>query len=303
MTITRETTAFLGWDTCHKLSDGQIELIVTADIGPRIIHAGLVGGGNLLGTRPDHVGKTGGDDFRVYGGHRLWHAPEQRPRTYQPDNAPVTVSEVEDGLRFDPPVEAATQVQKSITVQLLGDGRVRLTHAITNHSLWDIPLSIWALTIMAQNGTAIMPLPPPDTHENALLPSAPLVLWPYTDLRDERLTFGREHILIRQEPDAAVPVKLGLNSPRRWLAYTHEAGLFVKTFGNDDDIYMVDFGSSTEIFTNNLILELETLGSYVTLAPGATTQHIEHWAIHPSVGRVVTEDDVRERVLPLVEGS
>ena len=29
-------------------------------------------------------GKTGGSEWHIYGGHRLWHAPEVMPRTYYP---------------------------------------------------------------------------------------------------------------------------------------------------------------------------------------------------------------------------
>ena len=69
--LTMEKVSYAGWPNCIKLSNGQIELIVTTDVGPRIMRFGFVGGQNLLNEYKDQVGKTGGDEWRIYGGHRL----------------------------------------------------------------------------------------------------------------------------------------------------------------------------------------------------------------------------------------
>ncbi|MDQ7034921.1 MAG: hypothetical protein Q9P01_08815 [Anaerolineae bacterium] len=36
-----ETISYKGWENCYRLSDGTIEVIVTGDVGPRIIHLAL----------------------------------------------------------------------------------------------------------------------------------------------------------------------------------------------------------------------------------------------------------------------
>src|SRR3954447_21021029 len=80
---------FAGWPDCIRLSDGAIELIVTTRVGPRIISARRGDGENLLWVDPETAGQTGGDEWRSYGGQRLWLAPETLERTYVPDNEPV----------------------------------------------------------------------------------------------------------------------------------------------------------------------------------------------------------------------
>ncbi|MCJ7665262.1 MAG: DUF4380 domain-containing protein, partial [Actinobacteria bacterium] len=80
---------FGGWENCLRLENDEIELVATTDVGPRIIRLGFKGGQNLFKEFGDQLGKTGGDQWRIYGGHRLWHAPEAVPRTYFPDNKPV----------------------------------------------------------------------------------------------------------------------------------------------------------------------------------------------------------------------
>src|SRR5690349_18597412 len=94
-----EKTNFHGWSNSVRLSNGRVELIVTTDVGPRIIHFGFAGGENELATFPDMLGKTGESEWRVYGGHRLWHAPEDRTRTYVPDNSPVKWEQDGDVVR------------------------------------------------------------------------------------------------------------------------------------------------------------------------------------------------------------
>src|SRR5947209_869066 len=87
--VEMEIVSYGGWDRCARIVSGQIEMIVTLEVGPRIIRLGQIGGPNEFVEYPDEMGKRGGDEYRSYGGHRLWIAPEEMPKTYFPDNAPV----------------------------------------------------------------------------------------------------------------------------------------------------------------------------------------------------------------------
>ena len=55
-----EKVAFGGWPNCYRLSNGQIELIVTTDVGPRVARLGFVGQANLFAEFKEQQGKTGG---------------------------------------------------------------------------------------------------------------------------------------------------------------------------------------------------------------------------------------------------
>lgn len=52
---------YAGWQNCYRLSDGHMEVVATADVGPRVIRCGLVGGPNLFVEEPKDLGRTGGD--------------------------------------------------------------------------------------------------------------------------------------------------------------------------------------------------------------------------------------------------
>jgi hypothetical protein len=86
-------TAFAGWPNCFRLSNDSVELVVTTDVGPRIIFYGWKGQKNQFVVVPETAGMTGGDQWRLYGGHRLWNAPEHFPNSYYPDNGPVELVE------------------------------------------------------------------------------------------------------------------------------------------------------------------------------------------------------------------
>jgi len=79
---------FKGWKNNVRLSNGQVEVIVTTDVGPRIVRFGFVGERNLFAEFKDQQGGTGEKDWMIRGGHRFWIAPEEKPKTYELDNGP-----------------------------------------------------------------------------------------------------------------------------------------------------------------------------------------------------------------------
>jgi len=100
-----EKINYQGWPNCYRLFNECIELIATTDIGPRIIRFGFVGQQNEFAEFAHMIGRTGGNEWRGYGGHRLWHAPEAQPRSYIPDNEPITIEQHDDFIRLIQPME------------------------------------------------------------------------------------------------------------------------------------------------------------------------------------------------------
>ena len=171
-----ETISYGGWDNCLRLTNGTIELVATLDVGPRIIRFGFVDGQNLFHTFADSLGKTGGEEWESYGGHRLWHAPEVMPRTYYPDNHPVQHDWDGTTLTLTPPEEATNHLQLSIAVTMDPEKPlVTLRHRIRNTHVWDTELAPWCLSVMATGGRAIFPQEHFIPHPDQLVPARPLV--------------------------------------------------------------------------------------------------------------------------------
>lgn len=298
-----EKVVYKGWANCVRISNQEVELLVTADVGPRIIRFGFIGAENEFVEFADEVGKTGGDQHRMYGGHRLWHAPEDLTRTYVPDNQAVDVRDLENGgVRFTQEVEEKTGIQKEIDIFLAAEtNEVKVIHRMYNRGLWPVPLALWALTQMAPGGTGIFPLPPRGSHAENLLPSCRLALWAYTDMSDPRWTWGERFILLRQDSLRSKPQKFGLMLEAGWMAYARGEHVFVKFLTPPEcDGEYPDLGVNAESFTNDVILELESLGTFQQVAPGESIEHVERWLLAKGIGPVQTEDDVLRKVLPLV---
>ena len=294
-----ERIEYGGWPNCCRVANGVVEVVITTDVGPRVIRFGFVGEENEFHQYGATLGKTGGSEWHNYGGHRLWHAPEVFPRTYFPDNDPVRLQRHAGWVRTLQTVEATTGIQKEMDIHLSAEGaQVRVVHRLRNTNLWPVELAPWAISVMAAGGTAIIPLPPRGTHPEALLPVNTLTLWAYTDMSDRRWMWGRRYVLAHQEPQASTPQKAGWLVPDGWCAYARGGHLFVVRFEHVPGARYPDMGANVETWIDPEMLELETIGPPARLEPGASVQYVEHWSLFRDVRVPRDEADVERYVLP-----
>ena len=128
-----EQVAYAGWPNCYRISNGEVELIVTSDVGPRVIRYGFAGGQNLFKEFRDQLGKSGETAWQARGGHRLWIAPEMVPDTYALDNRPVKIDAKGGVVELTQPVEPETSLEKKIIIRLADRGSaVEVVHRIRN---------------------------------------------------------------------------------------------------------------------------------------------------------------------------
>lgn len=287
--ITVETVTYRGWEDCIRVSNGIVELIATTEVGPRIVHFGFVEGNNELFVLEDDAGERGGDEWRLYGGHRLWHAPESDPRTFAPDNEPIEYELTDDGCVLRQPTEDLTGMAKEIHVEMAEDApEVALTHRITNQGVWPVEFAPWAITVFDAGGKAVVPLPEGDHEE--LRPDRSLTLWPDANPGDDRLEWVDDHLLVRQ--DDAEEIKIRASGAEEWTAYVNDGHAVVKEFDWDPEATYPDMGCGIEVFTIPIMLELETLGPKTTVDPEETVEHVETWTLVEDVTAPETGADV-----------
>lgn len=303
-----EKCSYRGWTNAWRLSNGTVEVVVLADVGPRIVHYGFCGEENVFYEVAADAGLTGGSDFRLYGGHRLWVWPEVA-RTYFPDNRSVAVSVADDSVRFTAPIEdyaPGTRLQRRFDISLDANStHVRVTHTIGNQSSDTTELAVWCPTIMRPGGRAILPLPPrapmdPDHFQSV----GPMTLWSFTDLADPRWVFGTEFIQLGHEanPRGRFPEQMtGVFNPAGWAAYYTNGTVFMKRATPLLKARYPDFGCNFEIFTSSEFLELETLAPIVELRPGESTSHTETWALFRDVQPGNDDAWIHSAVVPLAE--
>jgi len=268
---------------CLRLTNGEIEIVVTTGVGPRILAYNFAGGENVLGWHPHAKIPSELGEYRIYGGHRLWIAPEIMPQTYAPDNAPVEYffEAAENSVRLVPPVETVSGTQKELTVTLdkTGSG-VSVNHKITNCGAAAVELAAWGLTIMRGGGTCEIPNEPFAPYgRETLLPVRNLTVWAYTDLSDSRWSFDREFIRLRVDADKSEPQKIGVLNKQGWARYRLEDAIFTKYFEFHENAVYPDMNSNTELYTAGSFVEVETLAPLKKLAPGESTEHVERWQL------------------------
>lgn len=307
-----EVIEYRGWKRNLRISNGEAELVVTLDVGPRVISYRLGNGFNVMKNYDAMMGGTGESEWQIRGGLRFWLAPEDLTRTYFPDNRPVDYTELgPTAARFAPPPETEYGVQKEMELRLAAKGsRVEVRLKVTNVGNTPTELAPWAPTVMAPGGMEIIPLPPKRNHpghpSNAKSPAdyAPnqeLILWPYFDFADTRWTFGSRYILLRQDVNKG-PTKIGLAHRMGWVAYLNSGVLFVKRFDYREGAVYPDLGTRYQTFSNEDMLEMETVGELVTLQPGRSAELVESWELFGNVPPVQSEADVERVILPLVRG-
>jgi hypothetical protein len=278
-----EKIRYLDLPNCIRLSNGEVEVIVSTDVGPRILHYSLVGGENIFGLHADAKVETALGEFRPYGGHRLWIAPENMPNSYAPDNSPIEYefNEAKNSIRLMQAVENVTKTQKEIIVTLdeTGSG-VSINHKISNCGADMIEIAAWALTIMRGGGEALIPNEPFAAYgAETLLPVRNLTLWSYTDLSDSRWQFDKDFIRLRTGGEKSEPQKIGVLNKQGWAAYQFKDLQFIKQFDFTKNAVYPDMNSNTELYTAGDFIEIESLAPLHKVEPNESTEHVERWKL------------------------
>ena len=305
-----EETTYQSYGRCVKVSNGSIEVYATLDIGPRLIRFARVGGENIFcedladtSNKSAYAAlfreKFGTDHYwHIYGGHRLWTSPEALPRSYYPDNTPVTYTEIDNGIRLCQPVQAWTQNQLEIDVVMAPDGdTLDLYHRVYNRGAWPQEFAPWCLSVLSAGGKEIIPMPDRST---GLLHNRKIALWEYARMNDPRVTWGDKYILLRQDPDVGLEdsFKFGIDSQHGWAAYCNHGDLLVKRFDVVEGGRYPDDGMCFETYTNGLMLEMESLGVLQTVQPGECAAHHESLQL---IGGVACPPDDETEIQKLVD--
>ncbi|MCL1887683.1 MAG: DUF4380 domain-containing protein [Kiritimatiellaeota bacterium] len=295
-----ENITFNGWN-CIRLANGKVELIITRDVGPRVARFAFIKGKNVFAEVVGQQGGQGEDEYRVRGGHRFWIAPESMPWSYELDNVPYeAATKIKDGVRVRQAPGPVTKIAKQMDITLDPvEAKVKIRHTLTNRGKKAALCAPWALSVMAQKGQAIIPLPAKIAHTDRLTHNQQWSLWGYSDFSDPRWSFIPGYIFLRQDPKRG-PTKIGIAHEEKWVAYQTNGDLFVKHFDFKPGAKYPDGGCSFESFTHQEFLELESLGPLVELAPGASVKHDECWELFAGVPLCKSSADVDKHVRPLV---
>ena len=297
-----QTIEYKGWKDCLLLDNGDVELVVSVGLGPRVLSFKRKGGANFFKNFDDQMANVSQDTWQSYGGHRLWHAPEVWTRTYYPDVQPVKYKWDGSRLTLTCETETVSRLQKEIVIDFPDSGTlVKVAHRIYNRGPWAAKFAPWALSVMAPGGTVIVPQEPFVPHGpgkgQSFAAGRALVLWQFTNMADPRFVWGKRFIRMSQDDAHPSKQKFGGMIKPGWAAYDFSSELFIKRFAFFPGANYPDYGCNAEFYTEPGMLEIESLGPEVPVEPGDCAEHIETWQIE-QVEASKDDDALAEQLKP-----
>jgi len=278
-----EREVVVAGERCRRLATAHLTLDVALDVGPRILGLARPGGRNLFAELPDVVLDADGRPCPLYGGHRLWRAPEVPAETWVAEDRPVELALDDDGAGATVAAPALGGVHAALDVRADPSWpAVTVRHRLRNASAGSVRLAPWALSMLRPGGVAVLPLERAPTDPRSLQASSTrVVLWPYSDLSDPAVRWAADALVVDTgEPTRGVrpPNKLGVVTTAGWCAYVLDRDvLVVRAAPARSD---VDGGATQQLFWQPRFVELETLGAPATLGAGEAVEHVERWELH-----------------------
>lgn len=260
---------------CVQFEENGMIVMVTIDVGPRIIYFGDKQNNILkedLERKVQVYNDAYKDNWYLYGGHRLWKSPENIC-TYVADNNPVSYRLKEYGGTFISNIDPKFDYILDISIK---KNKVYIENTIVSKSKNIESIAAWALTVMDIGGELTVNL---NKKMDDLNPQQNLVIWPYTDIYDERIKISKEKLIIQQK-SGLEPLKLGLflNTPE--AEYSLKGMKFKCKFKEENTTGKYgDFMSNMEIYTSGDILEIEGLSSMRDLKCGESVTLYEEWSL------------------------
>lgn len=269
---------------CICFSNDVCEVLVSVDVGPRIVSYRLLGKENMLAenevdfkTPTNEVFSVFGDlgMHKHFGGHRLWASPEDYPKTHFPDNHPCKYVIDGEKLLVVQMEQPFAEIQTSMEMYFDDSGDFVINHFIKNVGKEEKELALWPITVMDAGGVSAVPMCQDGPR---FLHNRNFSFWTYSDLTDERFKLGKKYVVLKQSAETKA-FKFGMNCTEGYAAYFNHECAFVKFFEFDTNGKYPDGGCNYESYTGGRIFEMESLSPLFALKEGEVARHREKWRL------------------------
>ena len=255
----------------YFMTDGKTDVGVALDFGIRIVHLSCAGMENLYYSQPADLsdGFTTPDGWRLYGGHRMWLAPEG-DHSYHPDNDPVNYKTLPDGVIVEQALDPRQNIVKSLKITFEADGTICLEHSFRNVGDAPITGASWGVNTLDGYGTATIGF----SGEGGFVPTRTVSLWGATNLHDSRIQFTADSITANHAPSPDY-FKIGVYSREGKAVFRNKGQQLTLTFEAPPMDRLPDGGCNFELYMGNVFMELEVLGTRKEIQPGESACHTE----------------------------
>lgn len=258
------------------VTDEKTEIIATLDVGIRIIHISAYGKENLFYRQPEDLsdGLYKSEGWRIFGGHRLWFAPESE-KSYYPDQEPVTYTLEDNAVCLTQKTDLWMGLRKSVRLEFMLDGKIKVRWGVENTGDETICGALWGIHTLC-GGIGIADFS--NSKGELYRPNRAISLWRDTNLNDERISFEGDKIIVKHKLGGSY-FKIGFYSQKGFIHHENLGQVFDIEFPVFPMEQCPDGGSNVEIWTSRHCMELEVLGPLVSLAPHNSTQLEVFWDV------------------------
>lgn len=290
---------YKNYGKCLQITNEIIELVATLDVGPRIVHFSFVGGRNILHSNREIFTPLGGEEFDKFyfkgavwenlGGHRLWISPESLPETYYPDTKPIKYDISGNTVKLYGNDQKENGVATSIEITLEDNSSsATILNKAKNISDSNKEFALWPITVLDVGGIEIIPQ---NTEDTGLLPNRFISLWPYTNVKDSRLNVGNKYITIQQDINCKAALKIGTSNNSGLAYYVLDDVVFKKQYTHNPNGNYPDGGVSFETYTNDEIIECESLSELKIVKPQEEIEHKEVFSLYKKTDNFNINDE------------
>ncbi len=263
---------------CLCVTNGFVLLKIPLSFGLRIIYCSVSGRENIFYEQPaDTAYLTAPSGWRIFGGHRLWLAPESE-KSYYPDNSSIKYDIEENEIKLEQDADKYLHIIKYIKICFSEDDPsvLSVTHIVKNNGNKELCAGVWTVSAMAAG--AVIEIPFNGTKEG-YAPGRNISLWRDTNLGDSRLKVSSEKISIYHKPLNNY-FKIGLWCDEGRAACISNGQKFEKKAEVFKDRDYPDNNVNVEVFQCPQMLEFELLGPLSKIPPGESISFTEQWKVN-----------------------
>ncbi|MBN2735950.1 MAG: hypothetical protein JXR70_03145 [Spirochaetales bacterium] len=258
-----------------------LEVKIIIDCGPRLCYLGKPGGENLLLWKEKTYTRKKWD---LMGGHRVWVSrplADENEETYQLQNEPCEVKQLEDGWEILTPINPEFETQKGLRVRVLADDKLEVDNYLINRGKMLYSGGVWALTCTVPGKKTLYAIPLGADN-----------MWDYCKVvmfrswethsgayNDDQFSYTEDMMLLQskgRENKRMIQADRGImamNDPERNIMFAKKVD-YIRSLQYPQDCNLAVYTGP-----DSFMVEMETMGPEETVKPGETIHNVETWVL------------------------
>lgn len=271
---------------CVSINNGTVKVIVSVDVGPKIIFWGYTNGENMLYIPYDILEydepisqKIPPDIFFKRYGHEIMLAYEKSKPVFLSSGTTI-YSILQEGVAFSC---SSPKLGLSANLEIIiqdNSNSIMIVHSIENTNEKTQNFSICSSTFVTQDGTLLVPQ---NIEDLGNAPNRVLSLWKKSNINDSRLCVANEYLKFNNiSTDKLSVLKLGINNRRAWSTYTKDGNTFLMHYLHNKKAKYLNFDSSFIIDSKKELLSLKILSPIYNVQKNEVAKMAEYWSLFPT---------------------